>query len=81
MKNTGIVYISDEKTPVVLPEFANLLPPLSAEQLERLEADIMENGCYSPVIATERRCVRSMAYLITWWYFALTAGWTPWSGQ
>ena len=53
MKNTGIVYISDEKTPVVLPEFANLLPPLSAEQLERLEADIMENGYYSPVIVTE----------------------------
>lgn len=53
MKNTGIVYISDEKTPVVLPELANLLPPLSAEQLERLEADIMENGCYSPVIVTE----------------------------
>ena len=53
MKNTGIVYISDEKTPVVLPEFANLLPPLSAEQLERLEADIMENGCYSPLIVTE----------------------------
>lgn len=53
MKNTGIVYISDERTPVALPEFANLLPPLSAEQLERLEADIMENGCYSPVIVTE----------------------------
>ena len=53
MKNTGIVYISDEKTPVVLPEFANLLPPLSAEQLKRLEADIMENGCYSPLIVTE----------------------------
>ena len=53
MKNTGIVYISDEKTPVVLPEFANLLPPLSAEQLKRLEADIIENGCYSPLIVTE----------------------------
>ena len=53
MKNTGVVYISDEKTPVALPEFANLLPPLSAEQLERLEADIMENGCYSPLIVTE----------------------------
>ena len=53
MKNTGIVYDSTEKTPVTLPEFAGLLPPLTGEQLAALEADIMENGCYSPLIVNE----------------------------
>ena len=53
MKNTGIVYDSGEKTPVILPEFANLLPPLTDEQLSLLEEDIRENGCYSPIIANE----------------------------
>ena len=27
MKNTGIIYSSTERTPVVLPEMAELLPP------------------------------------------------------
>ena len=53
MKNTGIVYSSAEKTPVVLPELANLLPPLTDEQLAVLEQDIQTNGCYSPVIVNE----------------------------
>ena len=53
MKNTGIVYSSGEKTPVVLPELANLLPPLTDEQLAVLEQDIQTNGCYSPVIVNE----------------------------
>ena len=53
MNNTGIVYDSTEKTPVTLPEFAELLPPLTGEQLAALEADIMENGCYSPLIVNE----------------------------
>ncbi len=53
MKNTGIVYSSVEKTPVVLPELANLLPPLTDEQLAVLEQDIQTNGCYSPVIVNE----------------------------
>ena len=44
MKNTGIVYSSGEKTPVVLPELANLLPPLTDEQLAVLEQDIQTNG-------------------------------------
>ena len=53
MNNTGIVYDSTEKTPVTLPEFAELLPPLTGEQLAALETDIMENGCYSPLIVNE----------------------------
>ena len=53
MKNTGIVYSSAEKTPVVLPELAELLPPLTDEQLAVLEQDIQTNGCYSPVIVNE----------------------------
>ncbi len=53
MKNTGIAYSSADRTPVVLPEMAGLLPPLSGEQLAALEADILANGCYSPVIVNE----------------------------
>ena len=46
MKNTGITYTSAERSPVILPELAELLPPLSAEQLDALEADLIKNGCY-----------------------------------
>lgn len=53
MKNTGIIYSSTERTPTVLPELAGLLPPLSGEQLAALEADLLQNGCYSPVIVNE----------------------------
>ena len=53
MRNTGTVYSSTERTPVVLPEMAELLPPLTGEQLSALEADILVNGCYSPVIVNE----------------------------
>ena len=57
MKNTGIVYDSGEKTPVVLPELADLLPPLTDEQLSLLEEDIRENGCYSPIIVNEELAI------------------------
>ena len=53
MHNTGIIYSSTERTPTVLPEMAELLPPLTGEQLAALEADILKNGCYSPVIVNE----------------------------
>ena len=53
MHNTGIIYSSAERTPTVLPEMAELLPPLTGEQLAALEADILKNGCYSPVIVNE----------------------------
>ena len=53
MRSTGIQYSSAERTPVVLPELADLLPPLSGEQLAALEADLLKNGCYSPVIVNE----------------------------
>ena len=53
MKNTGTVYESTEKTPVILPEMEELLPPLSEEQLAMLETDILANGCYCPVIVNE----------------------------
>ena len=39
--------------PVVLPEMEELLPPLSAEQFSALESDILENGCYAPIIINE----------------------------
>ena len=53
MRNTRIIYSSAERTPSVLPEMAGLLPPLTGEQLAALEADILKNGCYSPVIVNE----------------------------
>ena len=57
MKNTGIVYTNAEKTPVVLPELAGLLPPLTEEQLTVLEADIQTNGCYSPIVVDENLAI------------------------
>jgi len=53
MRNTGTIYSSTERSPTVLPEMAELLPPLTGEQLAALEADILANGCYSPVIVNE----------------------------
>ncbi|MBQ9348331.1 MAG: ParB N-terminal domain-containing protein [Oscillibacter sp.] len=53
MRNTGIVYSSTERTPIVLPELAGLLPPLTGEQLGLLEEDIRRNGCYSPIVVNE----------------------------
>ena len=53
MRNTGIEYGSGERSPVVLPEMAQLLPPLTGEQLAALEADLLANGCYSPIIVNE----------------------------
>ena len=53
MRNTGTIYSSTKRSPTVLPEMAELLPPLTGEQLSALEADILKNGCYSPVIVNE----------------------------
>ena len=53
MRNTGITYASTERTPTVLPELENLLPPLSDEQSAALERDIVQNGCYAPIIVNE----------------------------
>lgn len=50
MRNTGVTYGSDEQKPQILQEFAELLPPLTEEQQQALEADILQNGCYSPII-------------------------------
>lgn len=53
MRCIGIEYTSDQRTPTVLPELAELLPPLTGEQLAALETDLLANGCYSPVIVNE----------------------------
>lgn len=53
MRNTGIIYTSNQRTPTILPEMAELLPPLTGEQLAALEADLLKNGCYSPIIVNE----------------------------
>lgn len=53
MKNTKTEYSSSERIPVALPEMAQRLPPLSVEQFSALESNILENGCYSPIIINE----------------------------
>lgn len=53
MRNTGTTYVSTERTPTVLAELSELLPPLSEEQRLALEADLLQNGCYSPIIVNE----------------------------
>lgn len=53
MRNTGTIHNSADHTPVVLPEMAELLPPLTGEQFATLEADLLKNGCYSPIIVNE----------------------------
>lgn len=57
MHSTGIVHSSTEYTPVILPEMAELLPPLTSEQLAALEADLLKNGCYSPIIVNEKMVI------------------------
>ena len=53
MQNTKTEYSSSERTPVVLSEMEQLLPPLSGGQFPALENDILENGCYAPIIVNE----------------------------
>ncbi len=53
MRNTGTEYDSASCEARVLPEMAELLPPLTGEQLAALEADLLKNGCYSPIIVNE----------------------------
>ena len=53
MQNTKTKFNSSERTPIVLPEMEQLLPPLSAAQFSALESDILENGCYAPIIVSE----------------------------
>lgn len=53
MQNTKTEYTSTQRTPVVLPEMEQLLPPLCAEQFCSLEKDILENGCYTPIVVNE----------------------------
>ena len=57
MKNTGIIYSSTEHTPVVLPEMAELLPPLSEEQLGALAPDLLQHGCYTSILVQQALAV------------------------
>ena len=53
MKNTKTEYTSDQRTPIILPEMEQLLPPLSVEQFSSLGRDIPENSCYTSVVINE----------------------------
>ena len=53
MQNTKTEYNSSERAPVILPEMEQLLPALSEEQFSALESDILEHGCYAPIIVNE----------------------------
>ena len=53
MRNTGILYSSTERASRWCYRAAELLPPLSGEQMVALETDLLRNGCYSPIIVNE----------------------------
>ena len=57
LKNTKTTYSSSERPPVALPGMEHLLPPLSGEQFSSLESDILEHGCYAPIIVNEAMIV------------------------
>ena len=46
-------YASFERSPVIDPELRDLLPPIADEERAALTADILKNGCYSPMICME----------------------------
>ena len=81
-----IIYSSTERTPIMLPELAGLLPPLSEEQLGALETDLLKNGCYTSIISmkiwssltgiTENPCATSTACPIKCLYSPLTICWS-----
>ena len=37
-------------TPIIDPEFRDLLPPLAADELAKLEANIIRDGCREPIV-------------------------------
>lgn len=53
MENIKKEYISTERKPIIDEGLRDLLPPLDDETREALTADILENGCYSPMICME----------------------------
>ncbi len=53
MRNTGTEYMNHEQTPIIKDHFSELRPPLTDEQISLLEADILKNGCYAPIIVNE----------------------------
>lgn len=46
-------YTSSERSPVIDAELRDLLPPITDAEREALTADILKNGCYSPMICME----------------------------
>ena len=48
-------YTSDARSPIIDPELRDLLPSITDEEREALTADILKNGCYSPMICMEDR--------------------------
>lgn len=63
MRNIKTGYTSDQRTPIVLPEMEQLLSSLSAEQFSSLERDILESGCYAPIIVNEEQTMGRIARL------------------
>ena len=53
MYETKREYLSTERSPVIDPELRDLLPPITDEERGALTADILKNGCYSPMICME----------------------------
>ena len=36
--------------PIIDPEFRDLLPPLAADEFAKLEANILKDGCTTPIV-------------------------------
>ena len=52
-RGTGLKLVPAGTSPVIDPELRDLLPPITDEEREALTADILKNGCYSPIICME----------------------------
>ena len=53
MENIKREFTSQERTPIIDPELRDLLPPISEDERAALTADILKNGCYSPMICMD----------------------------
>ena len=52
-RGTGLRLVPAGTSPVIDPELRDLLPSITDEERESLTADILKNGCYSPMICME----------------------------
>ena len=57
MTNTNKTITNQEQTPIIYPEMEKLLPYLNEEEYQALEADILQNGCYTPITVNQNMVI------------------------